>query len=149
MTNQNTDDNDTNLDLSESMSESQRRSSFKQLATLFARYKEYTAQIESQLNHIQKVLDQDTSTTKEIELEGGITICIKFNNGVPQIPMSQAFAVNCAAVRLIEQLIETKNGVPSPAQTNNSKSLRPTLMSVSSIQDVLNNNAHLENSYDS
>lgn len=84
------------------------RSTFKQIIRLMMLN---TAKVEQQLENLQQLIDEDKSITKEVEING-IVISIKFKSGVPLIPLTEAFAINLAATKLIQQLVSTPDGKP-------------------------------------
>jgi hypothetical protein len=150
-TNINKDDNLTEItEEPEVVSESLKRASFKQLMTLLARYKEYTTQIEAQVNHLQEMLEADQSVVKEITLNNsGITISIKFNNGIPSIPMDQAFAVNVAATKLIQQLLDVSDDSSKVVTHKPANRLTPPkLISLGVVSNIVTDNKHLEQQYE-
>jgi hypothetical protein len=141
-------DNNVDVDKDYSSNENIKRVSFGQLAGLLKTYKEYTLKIEKQLQHIQELHEADKSTVKEITV-GNITVSLRFHEGIPVVPLDEAFAITVALQNLIRQNME--NG-SNNAETykNNPKvvNTRPILPTLQSIQEIIANNPQRDTNYE-
>jgi hypothetical protein len=90
------------------------RSNLLKMADLVALSKQYTDRLEGEMTELKQRLESSKAVTKEIQITDNIVVSIKFLNGVTQIPLTQAFAVNWGAIRLIRNLIMTQEGSKIP-----------------------------------
>jgi hypothetical protein len=90
------------------------RSNLLKMADLVSLSKQYTDRLEGEMTELKQRLESSKAVTKEIQITDNIVVSIKFINGVTQIPLTQAFAVNWGAIRLIRNLIMTQEGSKIP-----------------------------------
>lgn len=140
--------NNNNLDIDYHSNEAIKKVSFGQLAQLLKTYKEYTVKIEKQLEHIQKLEAIDKSTVREIAV-GNITVSLKFHEGIPVVPLDEAFAITVAMQNLIRQNMETSvNNAETHKNTPRVVNARPMLPTLQNIQEIIANNPERTSKYE-
>lgn len=118
--------------------------SLRSLVDLIHANKEYADKLEAKLERLQEVIENDVTVTKTTTVQG-ISISIKFGNGIPVIPLNEAFALNLAVSKLIEAHMSDRTGkarpVLSPFDLNGPIDLstyREVVQETNTIEDFLN-----------
>lgn len=117
-----------------------KRVTFARLARLIELQKEQTDNLVAQLEKLQNQITEDKSVTKEAAI-GNVVISFKFLDGVPQIPLDSALAINLAATNLISRLATP--GADNKIRTTNVKPL-----DLGEVRNIIRDNEDLDHILD-